>query len=485
MMKSVVMIAHAFPPEGNAGVYRPLRFVRYLQASGLQVSVIASTTNNYERYDPELLALVPSEAEVVRVPSCDLWQAFQAWRGRRIQEKACRSSSETAAQIRASHDKPLRSRIRAIVRAIEASCYHPDMTMSWIRPAVEATADVCEKKRADVIWATAGPVSSFVVAQRASQHTGVPYVLDFRDAWTLTYNNGFEARRPWWARQVDKRRMYRILESAQAVVFLYSTVAECYWRAYQGALDVSKIHIIPHGYDGAIEEFNPAPIKDKCTILYTGTLVSYRYDTLLQALQQLRNSDPARAKQLRLLFVGEGTDVLINETTLLGIADIVATAGPTSHAEVNRLQREAHALLVLGRLPTIKGYELFAGAKLFGYLKAGRPIVGVLPTDETRKILQRVGVSTVADVDSPSEIIAVLRRLLDAWSAGALSSLVPDRTACEAYSAERQTAALVRALEGKPAAEPFVPGSVEIPPSLREEIGKGGWVSDGRPAWKA
>ena len=27
-MKSVLMIAYGFPPEGNAGVYRPLRFLR-------------------------------------------------------------------------------------------------------------------------------------------------------------------------------------------------------------------------------------------------------------------------------------------------------------------------------------------------------------------------------------------------------------------------------------------------------------------------
>ncbi len=45
---------------------------------------------------------------------------------------------------------------------------------------------------------------------------------------------------------------------------------------------------------------------------------------------------------------------------------------------------------------------------------------------------------------------------------------------------ERQTAALIRVLEGVPAAEAFVPGSVEIPPSLRGKIGHGGWVSDGR-----
>jgi hypothetical protein len=100
------------------------------------------------------------------------------------------------------------------------------------------------------------------------------------------------------------------------------------------------------------------------------------------------------------------------------------------------------------------------------------PIIGVLPVDETKKLLLRVGVATVADVESQSEIVAVLCTLLDAWSQRELSSLLPNRTVCESYSAERQTADLVRALEGTPPAELFVPGSAEIPPSLRSEITK-------------
>ena len=328
------------------------------------------------------------------------------------------------------------------------------------------------------MWATAGPVSSLVAAQQASLRTGVPYVVDFRDPWTVTHSE-FGASRPAWARLADRRTMYRVLAGAQAAVFLYDTMAECYWRLYRGALDASKIHIIPNGYDGVIESF-AASAGDKCTILYTGTLFSYRYDTLLQALHWLKKSDPTRAKQLRLLFVGENTETLANEVSTLGLSDIVATADPISHAESTRLQREAHALLVLGRPRTTKGYELFAGAKLFGYLKASRPIIGVLPPDETKKILHRVGVSTVADVESPLEIVAVLRQLLDAWSAGTLSSLVPDRAACEIYSAERQTAALVRALDGVPAAEPFIPGSTDFPPSLQGEIDGGGWMRNGK-----
>ena len=104
-------------------------------------------------------------------------------------------------------------------------------------------------------------MSSFVVAQKLSESTGIPYVLDFRDAWTITYNE-FEDRRPNWAKRYEYRRMYRLLEKAQSLVFRFSTEAECYWRAYKGAVDASKVYIIPNGYEGTIDEFVRPRVRD-------------------------------------------------------------------------------------------------------------------------------------------------------------------------------------------------------------------------------
>src|SRR2546430_64640 len=235
-MRSVIMIAYAFPPEGNAGAYRPLRFVRYLPTMGWNASVISLDTHCYERYDPGLLDLVPSATEVIRVRRRDPWQSLQTRRAQRIQKQHTCASVETVARLRVAQQAPVRSFLRAAVRRAEAWCYHPDMAMGWIRPAVRATVHMSARKRPDVIWATAGPVSSFVVAQRASQRTGVPYVLDFRDPWTITCTE-FEARRPAWATGMDRRTLYRFLKGAQAVIFRYDTEAECYWCAYRGALD--------------------------------------------------------------------------------------------------------------------------------------------------------------------------------------------------------------------------------------------------------
>src|SRR5207244_9803580 len=75
-MISVLMIAYGLPPEGNAGVYRSLRFVRHLPSFGWQPTIITLDTDAFERYDPSLLSQVPKEVEVIRVRNLDPWQGI-------------------------------------------------------------------------------------------------------------------------------------------------------------------------------------------------------------------------------------------------------------------------------------------------------------------------------------------------------------------------------------------------------------------------
>jgi hypothetical protein len=473
-MKRVMMIAYPFPPEGSATSHRTLRHVRQLPKLGWSARVITAIPSQYERFDSKLVSMVPEDTEVIRIRGYDLWQRFQYWRSRKLQETICGASVETVTKIRESHLSPFRSTLRSLVRLAEAWWYQPDVAMSWIKPAVRAALMEFDRQRPHVIWANAGRVSAFHIAQKLSKRTSVPYVLDFDDSWTITHND-FEASQPRWARRLARRTMYQLLQGAQAVVFRYHTEAECFWRSYPDALKASKIHIIPNGYESPVEEFVETR-GEKCTILYTGVLADYRYDTLLKAVSLLKVSEPALARQLCFHFIGEGMEILEHDLAMIDISDIVQMSRPKPYAEIARLQKSAHALLVLGRPATKPGYELFAGAKLFGYLKAGRPIIGILPEDETKKVLHRVGATTVADVDSVPDIVRILRNVLDHWSSRTLSSLVPDPKACQAYSSERQTAALVRALEGLPAEEPFVPGQQPVPPSLRHIIGNRHWL---------
>jgi hypothetical protein len=474
-MKSVLMIAYWFPPEGNAAVYRPLRFLRHLPAFGWTGRVI-STGPPFDRYDPDLLRQLPEGTEVVRVPHGDMWQSFQRRRSDRLRRSdAPPMSTPAAVERRPDAREALRARVRTLVRKAESWRYHPDAQRTWIRPALEATLASCARQQPDVLWATGPPWSSFIVAQRAAERTGIPYVLDFRTSWTIV-PSGNEALRPAWAQKRDRRLLRGLLRGAQAVTFFYAAEAECFWRAYEGALDASQVHVIPNGFDGTVEPFAPPPQVDKFTILYTGTLSDYRFDTFLEALAALKKHDSTRAQRMSVQFVGEIEPELVEKITRLNLSGMVSIEPPIPHADVERRQRAAHALLMLERKPTHRGHELLAGAKLFNYLKAGRPILGVIPRGEAERILREVGVSTIADAASVEAIRAVMTTLADASCEGRLSSFVPDATACARYSAPTQTAALARALEALPPLEPFVPGTFDVAPSLRDFLPAPGQV---------
>jgi hypothetical protein len=439
---------------------------------GWRSTVVTRAGRKYDRFDPGLMDEVPKETEVVRVGDRDLWQAVQAKRAERFEQKVAGGMSRS--ELAAVHQRPGRALIRGLVRRVEAWAYYPDPARRWIAPATSATVKVCREKKPDSLLVTGGPWSSFLVAYQAYRSTGVPYVLDFRDSWTLTCNEDFEILRPGWARRKDRRLLSVLLRDAQAVIFRYEAEAQCYWQAYPGMLTGARIHIIPNGYEGAVDKFEVAR-GERCTVLYTGTVMPYRYNELIEALAFLQQCFPDEARCLRVVFVGEGADGVGQAAASRGLAHIVESRGPVSSREVGRLQGDAHALLVLGVRP-YQGYEL-CGSKVFGYLKAGRPILGVLPSDESRRVLERVGVTTVADIDSREEIVAVVRQVLAAWSAKRLFTLLPDPDRCAKYEASNQTQALVRALEGRPAVTPFHPGSVEMPNSLKEKIGCDGWLS--------
>jgi len=119
MKQYVLMIAYFFPPEGSAGTYRSLRFARQLVKCGWAPVVICAEPYSYERYDPELLKLVPNGVEVIRVRARDLWQAVQSWRGKRFQEALAKSSGEVAQQMQAAQYHPIRSLVRRAIRLPE------------------------------------------------------------------------------------------------------------------------------------------------------------------------------------------------------------------------------------------------------------------------------------------------------------------------------------------------------------------------------
>ena len=176
-MKSLLMIAYYFPPEGGAAVYRPLRFVRHLSRLGWRSAVITHGGRSHERYDPGLLESIPPDTDVVRVADGDLWQAVQARRAKRFEQRVQSGIARSA--LEAAHHRPARSFLRSLVRRTEAWLYYPDPARFWIGPAARAAAERCQAQRPDVLFVTGGPWSSFLVARKVFRLPACPTCSTF------------------------------------------------------------------------------------------------------------------------------------------------------------------------------------------------------------------------------------------------------------------------------------------------------------------
>jgi glycosyltransferase involved in cell wall biosynthesis len=464
MSSKVLIIAYYWPPSNAAGTHRPLRFVRHLRQFGWEPVVLTAEPMQYLRFDQALIDRVPEGLEVVRAPHWDPWLAVQHWRAQRLAGADSSESSGSPAEEKENLGVRWWSWAREILRWMESHLYHPDYTMGWIRPAIKAALKHFDGNDFQAIYATGGPWSDFEIGYQLSKIWQIPLVLDFRDGWTITFND-FEKSRPAWAKRWDRNRLGRYLAQAQAVVLLHGTFAACYLTQYPRHLSEEKIHLIPNGFEPNGQEHPMPPKGSHLSIFYVGTLDSRRYDTFLSVLVRLREKQNLSSR-VRVTFVGTDDSLASRMAREMGLGEMVRFLPTTPFAVVNRMMQASHALLLLGEKP-MPGYEMFASSKIFQYLAVRRPILGILPRNEARQILERVGAGPVADVDSPEDIEAALLALLDAWETGTLHRFLPNQELLKDYSEPKLTEALTRALSGQAPLHPYRRGEASVPASLR------------------
>ena len=193
-----------------------------------------------------------------------------------------------------------------------------------------ATLDVRRRKPMNVLWATASPVSSWIVASEVSNAlafrmcstSAIPGIELLRigspnaavgQAGAAAHDAPFVQRCAVHRPHVRHRR-----ES------LFACAAGC-------ARPCSNTYH-PEWIRGAARGVRIRR-SGTCSVLHAGTTVGYQYDTLLEALALLRSTDPARAARLKVQFVGEGADDVRRAAADQRVSDLVETGGPTRRAK--------------------------------------------------------------------------------------------------------------------------------------------------------
>jgi glycosyltransferase involved in cell wall biosynthesis len=243
------------------------------------------------------------------------------------------------------------------------------------------------------------------------QFPSIRWVADLRDPWTDIYYYDEMLHMPF-AKRVDQRYEHEVLSTCDAGV----VVSDAIQQLFAGKLADSasgKFYVLPNGFDP--DDFTGAivPPKDVFRITYVGTIAdSYKPDVFFEALGRLRKKYPQLPLQLRMVgSPASNIPILLEKYNLHDAADFLPLV---SHAEAIRFMRESSLLLLL--IPdTLHAKGILTG-KLFEYLGAGVPIVGVGPADgDAAKIISSSETGRLFSRDDVDGLFSFLENAYLKW----------------------------------------------------------------------
>ncbi len=364
---------------------RSVKFTKYLPAYGWLPTVLTVANPSVPVFDHDLVRDVGSEVTVVRARTWEPGYGLKGWLlppGRRV------AGSESEATAR-SMGAWFRERAVSVARRVVRVTLHPDPQVLWNGAAFRRGAGLLRRGGYHAILVTGPPFSSFLVGRRLRRRFGVPLVLDFRDEWVLGQRYFENLRGGGWDEARHRRRLLRVLAAADGVVTTTEGSRAELERTCRQVGSDAVVRCITNGFDPDDFDAVPKPARRRLPyrIVYIGTLWTLTDVTpLVDAVLRLVEQEPDLASDLELEFVGRRTaaqDVALDRLRGTGVG--VRREDYLPHDEAVRRAAGADGLCLL--LADRPGAERVVPGKVFEYLALRRPILGLLPSGETRRIL--------------------------------------------------------------------------------------------------
>ena len=432
-MKRVLVITYYWPPAGGSGVQRWVKFSKYLPSEGWQPVIYTPENPEMQSEDSSLGADVPPQAEVIRRPITEIYSLYRRLTGK--------SASRSQVNMVNAQKKSLAGRLMMWARG---KFFVPDPRVSWVRPSVKFLKKYLREHPVDVIVSTGPPHSMHLIAQTVSLATGIPWISDFRDPWTKIF---YFKHLHLSSRTVRKHERLEksVLDGSTAVIAVSPLVQEEFRE-----MTSSPVELITNGFDP--EDYAGAKESDKefFTICHTGQFAADgNPDVLWKVLAGKAAEDDKFAKKLRIRLAGVSDEAVLSSIREAGLGENLVDLGYVDHGTAVREQCGASVLILpLRKEPE---YRATLPGKLFEYLGAGRPILGIGQTDGAMaRVVADAGAGMTADWSDQDAISSYIDR---AWEAFLNDSchlgsdgLFPGGN-IDAYSRKNTTACLAALLD--------------------------------------
>jgi glycosyltransferase involved in cell wall biosynthesis len=412
----VLLVAFHYPPcSTSSGVQRTIALATHLHEHGWRPVVLTAHEAAYERINAQQLADVPADVPVIRTHALDAARHL-AIRGRYWSRLAL-----------------------------------PDRWMSWRLTAVPRGLQIVRRHHIDAIWSTYPIATAHLIAASLARRCDLPWVADFRDPMVETVTATGEVFPAAPAlRQSRLRVEAQAVKSASSLVFCTTAARRIVHDRYPD-LNEDRTHVISNGYhERAFRDAEvlpcPARTAGRRVLLHSGTVYpgTDRDPTaLFRALKILSHRGLVSPANLELrLRDPSNEDYFRRLGTELGVLPLISILPPLPYREALAEMLAADGLLLL------QGYTSNPAvpAKLYEYLRAGRPILALVhPDGETATTLRSVGIRTTAPLTDVDEIAALLSRWISGPESLEGARAEPERVA--AYSREHLVGCLANLLD--------------------------------------
>lgn len=358
-----MILAHDFPPLVSVGGQRPYSWLRYLGEFGVTPVVVTRQWAN--TYGDERDYVAPSRTRVVEVE--------ESTRGTVLRAPYRPNLSH---RLLLEHG-PRRFRL---VRKSITAWYEIGQYYAPIGPKVgiyRAARDYLRATRVDAIVATGEPFVLFDYASRLSREFHVPWIADYRDAWSQNRNRAAHFVSRKWAESVERRAT----ASASAIV----TVADALVHVLGQIHGDGPIAVIPNGYDPESMAAAQTVEQDRehLTLGFVGTI--YRWhpvEGVFRALDDFVTANPEAPFHIRMIGTNQAAVEAMLTAQFPALAPRVTFTGRLPNAEAVVELARAHALLAFNNYA-------YPGTKIYEYLALGRRILLCYTHDEEARTLRR------------------------------------------------------------------------------------------------
>ncbi len=402
------MVAFQFPPFAmSSGVQRTLRFVQHLPALGWQPIVLSAHPRAFAATSADLLKEIPPGTVVERAFALDA------------------------------------ARHLSIAGRYPGFLARPDRWRAWAPAAIRAGMRLIRQHRPDIIWSTYPIATAHLIAHRLHRLTGIPLVADFRDPMA---QEGYpEDPR---TRLAFQRIEHDLARDAARLVFVTPSARAMYQERFPDVA-ADRFVLIENGFDeesfAAAEsglEYTPLN-AGRFTLLHSGIVYPSERDptALFAALGRMRSDGRISADILRIRFRAPVEEELLRRLAAQSnTGDIVEILPAIPYRDALREMLRADGLMVM----QASNCNEQIPAKLYEYLRARRPILGLAdPIGDTARTLRASGVVHVARLEDSQRVEEAMTAYLAAMRSTAPPAPTGDLSAMSRRARARELATLL------------------------------------------